>query len=606
MFIPLFSLCVLGGLLILAAGIVFNRMRRIQLGAATFRAIAEGASDGLVLMKQDSRIVWVNQAYCDIMRRRREDMLGCYPLEFALPPEDALSKEEIRAFRFDPKQERFGKLTQVDNLRANGERFVHEFSHAVVFDGRNTRFLLSGRDITERLAREKALIAAQKRLEKLSQEDPLTGLANRASLRTSLEKIMDTGGGFAVLQIDMNDFKNINDTFGHHAGDAILVHFSKLLRDVAQDDWVVARVGGDEFTVLLPSVTKLESALNVGRRLFDIALTPMEWNSGELSVSISVGAAVSDGRCLTVDEVLNRSDVALYDAKMISGLRVRGYDDARHQTYVETQNMQSDTARAVAEKAIGFHFQPVVDVRLGKVLRYEMLARWEHETKGMLGPAHILPHVEQLGLIEEFDKHVLDSAIAAIQTLDRTGQTEQGVSINLSAAAMHNDTISDHLIWLIEQNSVDPARIAIEILETTAVSLSQGDTVSRQISRFVGAGHRLLLDDFGMGYAGLAHLTALDIHGLKIDRQLVSKVDIDVDTKHVVAATIDLARKLNIEVIAEGAETLDQIQTIFDIGGDMVQGYGVAHPMPLEDSIEWTKGEWPRWLSAFANSRKTA
>ncbi|MEO1778659.1 MAG: EAL domain-containing protein [Pseudomonadota bacterium] len=581
----------------------FRQIQTNQRTARTFRAIAESASDGLVLMERDGAVIWVNDAYCKIMRRDAAEMLGRSAFEFALPPEEAISPKEIAAFRFDPSDERFSGLTQRTNVRGDGSRFVHEFSHAVVQDGAHTRYLLAGRDITERLERETALIAAQENLEALANADTLTELENRARLWTALEELIATGDPFAVLQIDMNDFKAINDTYGHIAGDSILVHFADILRNIAEDTWTIARVGGDEFTLLIPGISELSAALDHARHLHRAARAPLQWQAGEITASISVGAVLAAGDVTDADEILNRGDVALYSAKQKRPERVAGYDTALHRSFVEQQQMQREVARAIDDNAFSFHFQPIVDTYAHRIIRFEMLARWDHPSRGMIPPGAFLPHVERLGLIAELDFMVIEHAMESLAVLDAAGLEDVGVSINLSTAAMRNTTIPDELIARTAQASFMPSRLSIEVLETTMITLASNDAVAHQVNRLRDAGFSLMLDDFGIGHAGLAHLASLSIHGIKIDRQLTSAVDRDEKAHHVVTATIDLAGKLGVDVIAEGAETGEQITTIMAAGGRYFQGYGIARPMPLDAAIDWARGSWDSWAPTGPDSK---
>ena len=572
----------------------FRVIRKVQRRAGTFRALAECSSDGLVLMREDSTAIWMNNAYCEIMGRPKSEMVGRSALEFALPPEDAVDPEDIAAFRFDPTEERFTKLTQWTNMRGDGTRFTHEFSHAVVQDGDKTLYMLAGRDISERVARETELIAAQGRLEKLANEDALTGLVNRGRLWEELEALMAGGDPFAVLQIDMNDFKAINDTYGHAAGDQILIHFADILRDMAKDDWTLARAGGDEFTLLVPGITKLEAALQLARTLRREAKRPLPWQSSEIQASISVGTVLAPGNADRPDEVLNRGDVALYSAKR-QRERIAGYDAAMHRDFVQQQQMQREVAKAVEDAAFTFYFQPIVDTYAHQVLRFEMLVRWEHPTRGLISPAEFLPHIERLGLISELDCLAIEYASDSLRVLDAAGMGDVGVSINLSTAAMRNAIIPDELITRTAQSDFVPSRLSIEVLETTMITLASNDAVARQMDRLRAAGFKLMLDDFGIGYAGLAHLASLPVDGIKIDRQLTSAVDGDEKAHHVVTATIDLAGKLGIDIIAEGVETPEQITTIMAEGGRCFQGYAIARPMPLTEAIAWADGPWANW-----------
>ena len=462
-------------------------------------------------------------------------------------------------------------------------------------DGAHTRYLVAGRDITERQERETALIAAQENLEQLASIDTLTGLDNRARLWAALEELVAKGDPFAVLQIDMNDFKAVNDTYGHIAGDTLLIHFADILRGLAQDDWTVARAGGDEFTLLIPGISDLNSALDLARHIRKEAGKPMTWQSGEIRASISAGAVLAPGDVTATDEILNRGDVALYTAKQQKPERVAGYDTALHRSFVRQQQMQREVARAIERSEFSFYFQPIVDTYAHQVVRFEMLARWDHPERGMIPPGEFLPHVERLGLISELDFMVIEHAAESLRVLDEAGLEDVGISINLSTGAMRNATIPDELITRTAQASFMPSRLSIEVLENTVVTLASNDAVARQLERLRAAGFTLFLDDFGIGHAGLAHLASLAVHGFKIDRQLTSAVDRDEKAHHVVMATIDLAGKLGVDVVAEGAETHEQITTIMAAGGRYFQGYGIAHPMPLEDAIAWVHGTWSTW-----------
>ena len=570
-------------------------IRKVQRKARTFRALAESAGNGLVLMREDSTAIWMNNAYCEIMGRPKSEMIGRSALEFALPPEEAIDPGDIATFRFDPSEERFAKLTQWTNMRGDGTRFTHEFSHAVVQDGAQTLFMLAGRDISARVARENELIAAQVRVETLANEDALTGLVTRGCRWEALEALMAKGDPFAVLQIDMNDFKAINDTYAHAAGDQILIHFAEILRDLAKDDWTLARAGGDEFTLLVPGISELSAALKLGRHLRHVASQPLQWQSGEIQASISVGAVLAPGNVKEPDEVLNRGDVALYSAKQQRHDRVAGYDAALHRDFIRQQQMQRAVAKAVEDTAFTFYFQPLVDTYAHCVLRFEMLVRWEHPTRGLISPAEFLPHIERLGLISELDCLAIEFASESLRVLDAAGLKDVGVAINLSTAAMRNAIIPDELIARTAQSDFVPSRLSIEVLETTMITLASNDAVARQMDRLRAAGFKLMLDDFGIGYAGLAHLASLPVDGIKIDRQLTSAVDGDEKAHHVVTATINLAGKLGIDIIAEGVETPEQITTIMAEGGRCFQGYAIARPMPLTEAIAWADRPWANW-----------
>ena len=442
MFFPLWVLLVVFCLIAAIVVVAELRIRAVNRAARVFRAVAEGASDGLVLMRRDSRILWTNETYSRIMGYEHGELIGRYPLEFALPQRLAVTREEARSFRFDEDQELFGTLTQMDNVRKDGAEFMHEFSHASIDVGGERQFLLVGRDITERVAREKALIAAQERLKTLSTTDALTGLSNRLHMQTCLNNLVDSNTPFAVLQIDVNRMKLVNDTFGHQAGDAVLLHLAGAFKTESHPDWICARTGGDEFVAILPHVARMEDAVGHGERLVRAAARPFKWKAATMQADISVGAALWDCTITNADDVLNRSDVALYEAKSKGDGVVVGYDETLERKYAERQALERAVALAVRNRRFTFHFQPIINIETRQVEKFEMLVRWRHAKFGYVSPQVFLPLVDQLGLTSELDKFVISSAVKALKRLDDAGLQCVGLSINLSADALSSPDIA--------------------------------------------------------------------------------------------------------------------------------------------------------------------
>ena len=562
--------------------------------ARLFRAVAEGSSDGLVLMHRDSKIIWNNRAYSRIMGYAHGELVGRYPLEFALPPRLAMSAEDVRAFRFDENDARFGTLTQMENMRKDRSEFIHEFSHAAIHVGGKRLFLLAGRDITERVAREKALVAAQERLKRQSMTDGLTGLSNRAHMQARLVELTGKRVPFTVLQIDVNRMKQVNDTFGHLAGDELLLQVARALRTEAGPTWLAARTGGDEFVVILPDVTSRAEAERIGHRLVEAASTPFKWKSARLTAEISVGVAMRDASVGSPDDLLNRSDVALYEAKKSPETPVVVYDDALDSKHTEKQAFERDVVEAVRAQGLTFHFQPIINIDSRTVEKFEMLVRWRHERRGWVAPGRFLPVISRLGLTQELDKFVIACAEKAIDRLNAAGLTDVGLAVNLSASALSSDRITELLTWLAECGRLDPARVSLEILESTALTLSGDDLPIRLLSRLREAGFTVFLDDFGMGYAGLAHLAALPSNGLKIDRGLTSMVDTDATSRSIVVAMVRLARELGLEIVAEGVENMAQMELVHRAGCSVFQGHAVARPMTLNRAITWARNDRSR------------
>lgn len=577
-----------GAVLVCASVLATARyVRDVRRSADLFRAVAEGASDGLVLMEKDSRIVWANHAYYQIMGYPDGSLVGRYPLEFALPERLAMSQEEARSFRFNETDDRFGKLTQMENVRPNGTEFVHEFSHAAIHVGGSAKFLLTGRDITERLAREKALEAAQHKLRAQSLTDPLTGLSNRLHMQNRLEALTNGSTKFAVLLIDLDGMKQVNDTLGHNAGDALLRHVADAIRAEADPSWTCIRTGGDEFVVIIEDTDDLLLAMRTASKLSVSAAQKFAWESGYITARMSIGAAIWDDTALSIDELLNRADVALYEAKHRGKSTIVGYDESLHETFLASQSMTRDVAEAVRKRQFSFYFQPIVDINTCRVAKFEMLVRWKHPKQGLMSPHEFFPVIEQLGLANDLDRYVLVCAEKAIDRLNKAGLHHVNLTVNLSGTALSTNKMTELLVWLAECGRLDPNRITIEILESTALAIAEDDQPIRLLNALRDAGYNVYLDDFGMGYAGLAHLALLPANGLKIDRELTSGVEHDDASRTIVVTLVEMALKLGLDVVAEGVENMAQMDIIREAGCTQFQGYAVAKPMPLKRAIEW-------------------
>lgn len=586
--IPFWALALVCITLAVIACVIFRRVRTAARSAKLFRSVAEGSSDGLVLMERDSRILWCNAAYSRIMGYDHGELLGRYPLSFALPSDQAISKEEAMAFRFDESDKRFGTLTQVENVRKDGTKFFHEFSHAALKVGGKPKFLLAGRDITERIAREKELLATQKRLEIQSVTDGLTGLFNRAHLQSVLNNWVARGRSFSVLEIDLNLMKKVNDTYGHLAGDALIVHVVEAMKAVSDDNTVLARIGGDEFTMLRPDINTLDQAIEIGDTLVAQAAAPFFWRATRLTGEISVGAAIWEPNVKGSDDLLHRADLALYEAKRSKTLSVVGYTPELRAKHTQAEELEADILSALRKREFTFHFQPLLNVNTHRVEKFEMLARWRDPKRGMVPPDRFLPIIAQLGFANTFDKFALAYAEQALERLSLAGLSDVGLSMNVSADAFQTPEVTDLILWLAECDRVDPSRLCFEILESTSLTIEKDSLQSKLLARLRSAGFGVFLDDFGMGYAGLAHLANLPSTGIKIDRSLTSVVDTDTVSRAIVISLVKLGRELGLEIVTEGVENTMQMEIVRNAGCVVFQGYAIAKPMPLKRAIAWS------------------
>lgn len=602
MFLP-FWVIFLASALVIATGVVLLRsLVRTKRGAQTFRAVAEGSSDGLVLMERDSKIVWANAAYCRNMGYGLDELLGRYPLTFVLPDHMALPKETVRDFRFDPNEERFGKLTQVLNARKDGQEFMHEFSHAVVRTGQKTRFLLSGRDVTERMERETELISAKSRLEQLSHEDSLTGLLNRLSHTDHLAKLEKIGAPFAVLQMDMNDFKRINDTYGHAAGDALLKHFGALMTGLVEDDWHCARTGGDEFTVLIPDVWALGVALGHASRLFNEVQVPIKWEAGELCPSVSIGAAIFDGSCPSAKDVLVRADVALYQAKLKDGERIAAYDEVMSREHESEKRLQHDVFDALEQGKIGFQYMPVVDLQSRQLLRFRLRPFWTHAKHGHLAGPEILRIVNQLCVSDIFERQMLRKAQVGLSQLKGAGLPEVGLEMELSPASL-TAAGGDDLAWFFDDDAVTPGAITLTFAADRLDLTKAQSTTKAVLRRLTKRGVQIVLGNPHLNTAWVRDVSDIGVSGICVGHVFADQTEPDAAVLAVMNATAGLAKSMDSAVLVQGLSRHWQIRVLKEIGSFQMSGPAIAPAMTMTEAVTWAREVWPNWTLDEAETR---
>ena len=594
MFLPFWVIFPTTALVIATSAFLLRCLSNTRRGAQTFRAVAEGSSDGLVLMEQDSKIVWANAAYCRNMGYGLDELLGRYPLTFVLPDHMALPEENVRNFRFDPNEERFGKLTQVLNARKDGEEFMHEFSHAVVKTGQKTLYLLSGRDVTERMERENELIAAKARLEQLSKEDNLTGLLNRLSHYDRLAELEAIGEPFAVLQIDMNDFKSINDTYGHSAGDALLKHFGVTLKGLAEDDWHCARTGGDEFTILIPGVWALGFALGQASRLFQDVQVPLKWEAGELCPSISIGVSIFDASCPTAKDSLVRADVALYQAKLMEGERISAFDENMHRDHENQKRLQRDLFEALETGGIDFQFMPVVDLESRKLLRFRLRPFWTHTKHGHLAGPEILKIATQLCVRDTLERQMLRKAQAGLSQLKGAGLPDVGLEMEVSPASL-TAAGSDDLAWFFDDDVVVPGAITLTLSVDRLDLVKAQSAIKTELRRLRGRGVQIILGNPNLDIVWVRDISDVGVNGICLGHVFAGQMKPDDAVLAVMHATSGLAHSIDSDVLVQGLSQAWQVRMLQEVGNFQMSGPVIAPAMTMTEALMWAREVWPNW-----------
>ncbi|SNT46627.1 diguanylate cyclase (GGDEF) domain-containing protein [Asanoa hainanensis] len=408
--------------------------------------------------------------------------------------------------------------------------------------------------------------------------DALTGLANRRQLLDQGKKLISEGhsdGVVALLLLDLNHFKEVNDTLGHAAGDEVLKEVADRLLAVAREGDLVSRLGGDEFAVLLTALPAPAVATHRAERLIAALQEPIEVEGMWITVEASGGIATPTGTG-GIAELLRRADVAMYQAKR-SGQRIATYSHARDTADLGRFAIAGGLSSAVADGTLTVDFQPIVDLASGEVLAAETLARWHHPDHGTVDPLRFLETVERSGLLPAFAEAVLDQALLTCVSWREAG-FDLPVAVNVAPRSLLDPRFPGSVMTRLRTHDLPPDRLILELTET--LTISQLEVVDRVLGRLRDEGVRLALDDFGTGYSSLSVLSRIPVHELKIDSEFVSAMETSPEAGAVIRSTVDLGRSLNLAVVAEGVDSEPQRRALWELGCTAGQGHLFARPMP--------------------------
>jgi diguanylate cyclase (GGDEF)-like protein/PAS domain S-box-containing protein len=575
--------------LVLAAGIAHRQLQIAgQLGVSEqkLRRILETMQEGFWLVDGQGRSLDVNMALCNLLARPREDLIGHALSEFV--SSDSLPVlEEQQRLRAQGASGQFELVL----VRPDGGAAACVFKATPLFDidGRHVGSFAMITDVTGQKE-------AQRQIHNLAFYDSLTQLPNRRLLLDRIQQAMAgshrTGQYGAVLFLDLDHFKNVNDTLGHDVGDLLLSEIAQRLPGLVREDDTVARLGGDEFVLMLEGLSPspdmaAAQAEAVAEKVRAAIARPVELRGREFHSTASIGVSLFLGHEVGIEELLKHADVAMYQAKDAGRNGIRFFDPLMQAKMDARIALEADLRKALAREELVLHFQPLVD-GTRRVIGAEALLRWQHPRLGLLPPGHFIALAEETGLILPIGHWVLVTACARIQAWQAdpacAGLT---LAVNVSASQFRQPDFVDQVAGVLRAHAVDARLLKLELTESLVLD-NVADTIAKmQALKQLGVG--FAMDDFGTGYSSLAYLRQLPLDQLKIDRSFVCDVDADADDATIVQTIIAMARNLGLEAIAEGVETDAQWAFLRRHGCDAYQGFLFSRPCPLAEFEQYLR-----------------
>ncbi|MBW8446902.1 MAG: EAL domain-containing protein [Arenimonas sp.] len=427
-----------------------------------------------------------------------------------------------------------------------------------------------------------------RRLEVLANRDTITGLANRmhfnGRLLGDIAREKTIGGEVALLLIDLDRFKQINDTLGHSAGDALLKAVGERLSNTVGDDGLIARLGGDEFAILVSGPNARWRCRDHAEALLQESLAPIAFGGSQSVIALSMGLSTFPAHAASAEELLASADMALYDAKGKGRRQIREFDPGLKALADRQSVIEQDIEAAIRNGGVETWFQPQIDLRTGAIAGFEALVRWHHPRLGFVSPPEIVAAAQSLHLAESLTAHVASAVCRLLARLPDLDLSEATVALNVSPREFALYSVADMLEQISAQHGINPARLEIEITEE---AILDADGAGEQLKRLENAGYKLAVDDFGVGHSSLAYLISLKVDRLKIDRSFAKGVADSRANQDLIAALVGLGEALRLDIVVEGVETAEDAAVLETLGCRIAQGYHFARPMPVDSLFAW-------------------
>ncbi len=532
--------------------------------------------DGVVLIDKTCKIIYVNYAAECLFARDSESLIN-ESIEALLPER---SQKKIYQQIVGLLNDNSTKVLLDNNLmglQLDGSEFPTLMSFIPIKIENESTILLLVRDRSE-------ILKLKSIIKEVGEYDPLTNLLNRTTIQKEMDKLIKLATrynyNFSIMFIDIDNFKAINDLYGHSAGDNVLKNFATRMRELVRDTDLVARLGGDEFILVQQRVNDFKEIALLGERVINAFAQPFYYEKQKIYCALSIGVAVYPSAGSSTEELIEHSDQAMYEAKKKGGNQLCFYSDEMNEALKNQYQIQEALHTAISKKEFTLCYQPQVRMLDNKIIGIEALIRWKGREIGEISPELFIPIAEETGIIHIIDYWVLDSACQQVKPWLKKNP-ELILSINISLYNLRLDLLVEVIENLLTKHTISPQQICIELSE--AAVMSNADITFEQVKKLKKLGLKLSIDDFGTGYSSMLYLIQLPFDELKLDKSLIDKIVNCSNTKNVIKTIILLAKLLQLEVIAEGVEEQEQATCLQMLGCDCAQGYHYYKPMTAKE-----------------------
>jgi diguanylate cyclase (GGDEF)-like protein/PAS domain S-box-containing protein len=573
--------------------------RQLRRSEERFQSLVKNSIDVQLIADASGVITFESAAVERVLGYRPQDRLGRDAFDDLHPDDRAWAVQTFQDVARLPGSQ---VAAEVRVRHADGSWLVIEaVAKNLLDDPAVGGIVINYRDVTARKSLEDEL-------KRQAFHDSLTGLANRAlfadRLQHAISRAERAPTAIAVLFVDLDDFKTVNDSLGHSEGDQLLIAVADRLRSGVRAGDTIARMGGDEFAILIEDPVEGETPVDVGRRLLGQLEAPFVHGGKELFVRASIGIATTRSRDYSADEVLRNADVAMYTAKSNGKSRLEVFEPGMHTAALTRLALKGDLERALERGEFALVYQPIVRLGGGRLSGVEALLRWQHRDRGTVGPTEFIPVAEETGLILPLGRWVLEQACAQAAAWNAMASQPITMSVNVSGRQLQQSGFATEVAEVLRATDLAPELLTLELTES--VLMQDAEAATRMLVDLKALGVRLAIDDFGTGYSSLNYLRRFPIDELKIDRSFVASLDDGPTQSAVVLSILRLSETLHLETVAEGIEEPSQLALLRDLGADLGQGYFFARPLSVDGMTDLIAADAPLGGDAPGQARRIA